>query len=99
MCVFWLHLSDLFLTITALSQFGFLRIGDNERHPGFRLLMRRHRGFESALRMIFDFGPVGQIGEDTWLLPVYIPQEWLYRLSYLDQFVYVCLILDFSIYF
>ena len=80
MRVFWLHFADLFLTVTALSQFGFLGFGNKERHPGFRLLMRRHRGLESAVRMIFDFGWVRRISEYTWLLPVYIPQEWLYRL-------------------
>jgi hypothetical protein len=56
MRVFWCHLTDLFLAITAPSQFGFLGFGNKERHPGFRLLMRRHRSLESALRMIFDFG-------------------------------------------
>jgi len=80
MRVFWCHLTDLFLTITALSQFGFLGFGNKERHPAFRLLMRRHRGLESAVRMIFDFGRVERISEYAWLLPVYIPQERLYRL-------------------
>jgi hypothetical protein len=30
MRVFWRHLTDLFLTITAVSQFGFLGFGNNE---------------------------------------------------------------------
>ena len=30
MRVFWLHLADLFLAITAPSQFGFLSLGNKE---------------------------------------------------------------------
>ena len=49
-----LHLADLLLGITAPSQFGFLRLGNDERHPCFRFLMRRYRGLENALRVISD---------------------------------------------
>ena len=59
MRVLWLHLADLFLSITAPAQFGFLGLSNNERHPGFRLLMRRYRGLESALRVISDIGRIG----------------------------------------
>ena len=76
MRVFRLHLTDLFLAVTALSQFGFLGFGNKERHPGFRIMLR-HRRLESTLRMIFNFG---RVDEYAWLRPVYIPQERLYRL-------------------
>ena len=54
MRLFWLHLADLFLGITAVAQFGFLGLSNNERHPGFRLLTRRYRGLENPLRVISD---------------------------------------------
>jgi hypothetical protein len=54
MRLFWLHLADLFLGITAVAQFGFLGLSNKERHPGFRLLTRRYRGLENPLRVISD---------------------------------------------
>ena len=35
MRLFWLHLADLFLGITAVAQFGFLGLSIKERHPRF----------------------------------------------------------------
>ena len=54
MRLFWLHLADLFLGITAVAQFGFLGPSNNERHLGFRLLARRYGGLENRLRVITD---------------------------------------------
>src|SRR6516225_940537 len=42
MRLFWLHLADLFLGITAVAQFGFLGLSNKKRHPGFHLLTRRY---------------------------------------------------------
>jgi hypothetical protein len=70
MRVLWLHLADLFLSITAPAQFGFLGLSNNERHPGFRLLMRRYRGLENALRVISDIGRIGWVGESSRLSSV-----------------------------
>jgi hypothetical protein len=79
MRVFWFHLSNLFLAVTTPSQFGFLGFGNDERHPGFRL-MQRHRGLESALRTTFRIGRIRRINEDTRLSPVDTLQKRLYRL-------------------
>ena len=80
MRVLWLHFADLFLGITAPSQFGFLGLSNNERHPGFRLLMRRYRGLENALRVISDIGQIGWVGESSRLSSVDMLQERLYCL-------------------
>ena len=72
-----LHLADLFLGITAPSQFGFLRLGNNERHPCFRFLMRGYRGLESALRVISD---IRRIRESSRLWSIDMLQKRLYCL-------------------
>src|SRR6516164_5444417 len=54
MRLFWLHLADLFLGITAVAQFGFLGLSNKKRHPGFHLLTRRYRGLENPLRVTSD---------------------------------------------
>ena len=77
MRVFWPHLADLFLAVTKPSQFGFLGLGNKERHPGVRLLIRRNRAIEIELRVISD---IEGIGESIRLWPVDIPQKRLYRL-------------------
>ena len=74
------HLADLFLGITAPSEFGFLRLGNDERHPCFRLLMRRYRGLENALRVISDIRRIRWIRESSRLWSIDMLQKRLYCL-------------------
>ena len=81
MRIFWLHLTDLFLAITELSQFGFLGLVNKEIEiPVSATLMRRHRALENALCTILGIGRIGRIGEGTRASSVDILQKQLYRL-------------------
>ena len=59
---------------------GLSGLRNNERHPGFRLFMRRHRGLENALRVIPDIWRIGWIGEISRLWSVDMLQKRLYCL-------------------